>query len=95
MECLVKYLAFAFLNNKRLWLILHREPFQVYPVNASVLQGSFLLLLYINDLPPNNVKYNIGIYADYTSVYSKCDQASDLWQQLELASELELDLQNT
>ena len=25
-------------------------------------------------------------------VYSKCDQASDLWQQLELASELESNL---
>ena len=28
-------------------------------------------------------------------LYSTCDQASDLWQQLELASELESDLQNT
>ena len=27
-------------------------------------------------------------------IYSKCDQASDLWQQLELASELESDLQD-
>ena len=28
-------------------------------------------------------------------LYCKCDQASDLWQQLELASELEFDLQDT
>ena len=28
-------------------------------------------------------------------LYSKCDQSSDLWQQLELASELESDLQDT
>ena len=28
-------------------------------------------------------------------LYSKCDQASDLWQQLELASELKSDLQDT
>ena len=28
-------------------------------------------------------------------LYSKCDQASDLWQELELASELESDLQDT
>ena len=28
-------------------------------------------------------------------IYSKCDQASDLWQKLELASELESDLQDT
>ena len=27
--------------------------------------------------------------------YSKCDQAFDLWQQLELASEVEFDLQGT
>ena len=28
-------------------------------------------------------------------LYSKCDQVSDLWQQLELASELESDLRDT
>ena len=28
-------------------------------------------------------------------LYSKCDQASDLWQQFELASELESDLRDT
>ena len=35
------------------------------------------------------------VYADDTTLYSKCDQASDLWQQLELASELESDLRDT
>ena len=35
---------------------------------------------------------DIAIYADDTAVYAKCDQASDLWQQLELASELRPDL---
>ena len=49
-----------------------------------------LFLLYINNLPDND----IAIYADDTTLYSKCDQASDLWQQLELASELESDLQD-
>ena len=38
---------------------------------------------------------DIAIYADGTTLYSKCDQASDLWQQLELASELESDLRDT
>ena len=38
---------------------------------------------------------NIAIYADDTAIYSKCDQASDLWQQLELASELECDICDT
>ena len=44
-----------------------------------------------NDLP-DYVICNIAIYADDTTVYSKCDQASDLWQQLGLASEVEYDL---
>ena len=35
---------------------------------------------------------NTAIYADDITLYSKCNQASDLWQQLELASELEFDL---
>ena len=38
---------------------------------------------------------DIAIYAGDTTLYSKCDWASDLWQQLELASELETDLQDT
>ena len=50
-----------------------------------------LILLHINDLPD---MCNIAIYAD-TTLYSKCDQASDLLQQLELASELEYDLRDT
>ena len=52
------------------------------------------MLLYINDLP-DNVICNIVIYANDTTLYSKCDQASDLWQQPELASELECDLRDT
>ena len=38
---------------------------------------------------------NIAIYGDDTTPYSKFDQASDLWQQLELASGLESDLWDT
>ena len=51
-------------------------------------------LLYINNLPDDDI-CNIAIYADDTTLYSKCDQASDLWQQLELASELESNLQDS
>ena len=50
-----------------------------------------LYLLYINDLP-DDVIFDIGIYADDTTLCSKCVQASDLWQQLELSSELESNL---
>ena len=56
--------------------------------------GPTLFLLYINDLP-NDVICDSAIYAYDTTLYSKCDRASDLWQQLELASELESDLQDT
>ena len=64
----------------------------------AFLKGSFLVLQFsyynFNDLP-DDVIYNIAIYADDTTLYFKCDQASDLWQEIELASELESDLQDT
>ena len=85
----------SFLSNRRLQVVLDGKFSQEYPVNAGVPQGSILgptlFLLYINDLP-DDVICDIAIYADDTTVYSKCDQASDLWQQLELAAELESDL---
>ena len=85
----------SFLSNRRLRVVLHGKSPQEYSVKAEVPQGSILgptvFLLYINDLP-DNVICHIGIYADDTTLYSKCDRASDLWQQLELASELESDL---
>ena len=36
------------------------------------------LLLHISDLP-DNVICDIAIYADNTTLYSKCDQAPNLW----------------
>ena len=88
----------SFLSNRRLRVVLHGKASQEYPVNAGVPQGSILgptlFLLYINDLP-DDVICNIAIYADDTTLYFKCYQASDLWQQLELASELESDLQDS
>ena len=85
----------SFFSNRRLQVVLDGKSSQEYPVNAGVPQGSILcptfLLLYINDLP-EDVICNIAIYADDTILY---DQASDLWQQLKLASELESDLRDT
>ena len=76
-------------------MVLDRKSSQEYPVNAGVPQGSILgpklFPLYINDLL-DYVICDIAIYADDTALYSKCDQASDLWQQLELVSEFKSDL---
>ena len=76
-------------------MVLDGKSSQEYPVNVGVPQGSTLdptlFLLYIDDIP-DDVVCDIAIYADDTTLYSKCDWASDLWQQLELASELESDL---
>ena len=88
----------SFLSNRQLRVVLDRKSSQEYPVNGGVPQGSILgptlFLLYINDLR-DDVICDIAIYADDTTLYSKCDRASDLWQQLELASELESDLRDT
>ena len=79
-------------------MVLDGKSSQEYPVSAGVPQvsilGPTLFLLYINDFP-DDVICDIPIYAHDNTLYSKCDQASDLWQQLELASELESDLRNT
>ena len=79
-------------------MVLDGKSSHEYPVNVGVPQGSILgptlFLLYVNDLP-DDVIFNIAIYANDTTLYFKCDQASDMWQQLELASELESDLRDT
>ena len=90
----------SFLRNRRFRVVLDGKSLQQWNFNAEVSQDSILgrtlFLLYINDLPVD-VICDIAIYADDTTLYSKCDQASDLWQQLEFfwTSELESDLWDT
>ena len=72
-------------------LIMNHESQSVKFNPAGVFQSSILgptnFVLYICD-----VICNIAICADDATLYSKCDQASDLWQQLELASDLDSNL---
>ena len=62
--------------------------------SQTFILGPTLFLLYISDLS-DDVICNVANYADDTTLYSKCDHESDVWQQLELASELESDLRDT
>ena len=88
----------SFLSNRWFRVDLDWKSSQWYPVNAGVPQGSISgptpFLLFINSLPDDAFCY-VAIYGDNTTLYSKFDQSSDLWQQLEMAAELESDLQCT
>ena len=96
-EFQVRYfgLISSFLSRRHFWVVLDGKSSQEYPVNAGVPQSSILgptlFLLHINDFL-DDVNCNIAIYADGTTLYSKCDRAFD---QPQLASELESDLQDT
>ena len=71
-------------------MVLNGESSQEFSVNAGVPQGFILgptvFPLYINDFSDDGI-----CYADIT-LYFKCDKASDLWHQIDLASEFESDL---
>ena len=67
-------------------MVLDGKSSQEYSVTAGVTQGSILghtlFLLCINDLPDNVICDTViyadtAIYANDTTLYSKCDQASD------------------
>ena len=87
-----------FLSSRLLQVVLDGKSSQECPINAGVPPGSILcaacFLLYISDLPVDVIS-NIAIYNDDTTLYSKRDQVSDLWQQFELAFKLESDLRDT
>ena len=76
-------------------MLLNGYSFEEYPVDVGILEGTIFgpkfFVLYTNVLP-DNVISNIAIYFDDTTFHSKCEQTSDLRQQLKIASELKSDL---
>ena len=92
----------SFLRNRWFWVVLDGKSSQEYPISSEVPQGSIfgpaLCLPYINDLPAlSSCMIFIHSYSYLCWWYYSllCDQASGLWKQLELASELESVLRNT
>ena len=93
----------------RVWHAGLLQKFKSYGISDEIfgLISSFLsnrqLQVVLNGKSSQEYPVNAGvphgsildIYADDTTLYSECDMVSDLWQLLELASELESDLQDT
>ena len=68
-------------------MVVGRNFSQDYSVDAGTpkILGPKIFLIYIYVLS-DDFFGNITIYADDTTLYSKCYQASDLWQQLDSAT---------
>ena len=76
-------------------MVLDGKSSQEFPVSAGVPQGSIIGLYTFPNHLPDGVISGIGTYTDDTTLHSGYDQAFDLWQKLELASEFESDLHGT
>ena len=83
----VSVIILSFFSNRLFWVVLRENSLQWYLVNATVPQSFVfcptVFLLYLNGFR-NIFIGDIANYANNTSHYCMCDQASDLWQQLEL-----------
>ena len=65
-----------------------------FPISNKIFRISECRLYFTCEIDPDDICNNIVTYAYYTTLCSYCEQASDLWQQIELASEHEPDLQD-
>ena len=68
---------FFFSQNGWLRAVLDGKSSQEHPVNVIV---SPLLVLHLFLMTPDDIICDIAVYADDTTLHSKCDQLSDLWQ---------------
>lgn len=78
---------FSILSNMQLGVVF----LKLFTLGSTL--GHVLYLPYF-DLS-NNISCNIAVYADNAPLYSKCNWAPDLWQQIELACVFESELQIT
>ena len=67
----------SFLSNRGFEYFQNGSLHKNIQLMLQFLKGPFLIL--INDLSDDTI-CNIAIYADDATLYSKCNQASDLWQ---------------
>ena len=71
-------------------MALDAKSLQEYPVDTGIPRGSILDSTFF--WLPSWPICSIAVHADNVTLYSNCDQMSDLWQQLELAFEIGPDL---
>ena len=71
-------------------MVLEGKSSQEYPVNARISQGSILghtfSILHTDDILIMLSVVSLSILMIPFSTLYKCDQATELWQQIELAS---------
>ena len=91
-------LVLSFLSNRQLRVIQAEKFKQEYSVNAGASNESIFILMvfppYIDHFHCDAI-WNIAIYADHTTLLSRCGQTSDSWYLLELVSKPETDWRDT
>ena len=71
-----------------------QKSFQCIPLILVMVKRPMAFQLYTNDLCDDGM-CNMVSYTDDIILYSKCDGAFGLWEQLELASEIDSGLMET
>ena len=95
-SCQIFGLISSFLNKRSLQVVLDEKSSKEYPVNMEFLKAPFLVLHFSHYILMTFLMMLFPILLSMLMILLyRCDKASELWQQLELASEIESDLQDT